>query len=92
MNLKMSVTKVKKKIYTRLEQLNMPEQQCTQKKSVKGKKYLKGKRVLAHVLEERLVHMEEIKKEFLEYINLIKLSNLYFQGQKILGMSMKKCY
>ncbi len=42
-------------------------------------------------LEKRQVHMEEIKKEFSEFINLIKWNSLYFQDQKILGMSMKKC-
>ena len=31
------------------------------------------------------------QKEFSEYINLIKLNNLFFQNQKILGKNMKKC-
>jgi hypothetical protein len=46
---------------------------------------------LVHVLEKRQELMEEIRKEFSEFINLTKLNNLYFQDLKILGKNMKKC-
>ena len=45
---------------------------------------------LVHVLEERQEHMEKIKKEFLEFINLKKLNNLFFVDQKNHGKNMKK--
>ena len=35
--------------------------------------------------------MEKIKRAFLEFINLTKLNNLFFQNQRILGKSMKNC-
>jgi len=39
------------------------------------------------VLERRLDLMEEMYGVFLEFINLRKLSNLYFVNQKTHGMS-----
>ena len=49
-------------------------------------------RQLVHVLEKKQGHMEEIKKEFSEFINLTKLSSLCFQSLKIHGKNTKKCY
>ena len=40
---------------------------------------------LVHVLEKKQEHMEEIRKEFSEFINLTKLNSLFFQDQKIHG-------
>jgi len=56
-----------------------------------SKEIIEGKEELVPVLEKKRGHMEEIRKGFSEYINLIKLNNLFLQNQKILGKSMKKC-
>jgi len=65
------------------------------KEIIEGKdipiKYAGKKKKLVPVLEKKRGHMEEIRKGFSEYINLIKLNNLFLQNQKILGKSMKKC-
>src|SRR3989344_4925902 len=47
---------------------------------------------LAPVLEKRQVHTDVIKREYFVYTSLKKWSSLSFQGQKILGRSMKRCY